>query len=137
MTKTSLRIFVIVATGGAALALAVLWLAPWVGQEEAHAQELADACAKATASPYFDLVHVSEAKPMGGEIDERLETKVSVSGPDVHFRAHWDDGRSFEGINVDGLSYRRDGDGPWAVSKTEEGGGIVSSYYGLSFTPQG
>ena len=87
--------------------------APQGSAPEAHAQDLSQACAKATASPYFDLVRTVTNKPSDGEAFERSEAKLQVAGADYHWTLQSHDGNENEGIYVGGVNYRRDGSSPW------------------------
>ena len=128
---SALTLGIVVLAGGA------LFFWPDLDDEsQAHAQQVAQACEKATASPYFDLAYIATGKPMGGEVDERLEEKVSVAGADFHYASLWDDGRESEIVYTGGVGYVRRDDTPWQASKDLEGS-FVSQSYGLELTPQG
>ena len=87
--RVSIAIGVVAALATAA---AVLWKAnPALRDTQgAHAQQVAQACEKAMASPYFDLYHVTTGKPIGGEINETLEVKARVANGDYHLTAQWE-----------------------------------------------
>ena len=130
-----LTAFLILALGVAATAAAVLWVA-LRDTPEAHAQQVAQACEKATASPYFDLVQTVAVKPLGGEVDTRAESKVYAAGADFHWTMQWDDGREHEGIYTTGVGYLRDGNAPWAVNKILDHE-FVALHFGVDFTAEG
>ena len=135
MVRMKLTAFLILALGVAATAAAVLWVA-LRDTPEAHAQQVAEACEKATASPYFDLVQTVAVKPFGGEVDTRAESKVYAAGADFHWTMQWDDGREHEGIYTAGVGYLRDGNAPWAVNKILDHE-FVALHFGVDFTAEG
>ena len=110
--------------------------APQGSAPEAHAQDLSQACAKATASPYFDLVRTVTNKPSDGEAFERSEAKLHVAGADYHWTLQSHDGNENEGIYVGGVNYRRDGSRPWVESK-DPGYQSLANAFGVDFTAQG
>ena len=128
---SALTLGIVVLAGGA------LFFWPDLDDEsQAHAQQVSEACEKATASPYFDLVQTVAVKPFGGEVDTRAESKVYAAGADFHWTMQWDDGREHEGIYTAGVGYLRDGNAPWAVNKILDHE-FVALHFGVDFTAEG
>ena len=102
----------------------------------ASAQELSQACEKATASSHFDLVRNVTNKPSDGEAFDRSESILRAAGADYHWTMQSYDGVKHEDIYVGGVSYRRGGSGPWVEGKDPRYEGLGNSF-GVDFTAQG
>ena len=78
---------------------------------------MADACAKAVATPYFDLHVTTEATENGKQSDYAYDANVSVAGRNAHMRLQGfiSKPEHAEVILVDGMAYSRDVGAPWRV----------------------
>ena len=130
-----LTAFLILALGTATIALAVFWLTTR-GTPETHAQQVSEACEKAMASPYFDLYHTTTGKPIGGEINERLEAKVSVANADYHLTAKWETGPTMESVYTGGVGYARLDNDPWQLERSIDSG-FLNRHFDITVTAQG
>ena len=110
--------------------------APQGSAPEAHAQDLSQACEKATASSHFDLVQTVTRKPLDGGESDGTESTLHVAGAEYHWTRESYDGTKFEGIYAGGVGYRRDGSSPWVEHKTLDHQSTAGSF-GVDFTAQG
>ncbi len=88
-----------------------------VPTEVVPTEVVADACAKAVATPYFDLHVTTEATENGQQSDYAYDVNVSVAGRNAHMRLQGfiDKPVHAEVILVDGMAYSRDVGAPWRV----------------------
>ena len=121
------------------VAIGVAYLVLWLTQRdapEAYAQQVAQACEKAMASPYFDLYHVTTGKPIGGEINETLEVKARVANGDYHLTAQWETGPTMEAVYTGGVGYSHLDNDPWQLERSIDSG-FLNRHFDITVTQQG
>ena len=127
----------VLALGVSVIALA--GMAVWLSLQDtpqASAQQVAQACEKAMASPYFDLYHVTTGKPIGGEINETLEVKARVANGDYHLTAQWETGPTMEAVYMGGVGYSHLDNDPWQLERSIDSG-FLNRHFDITVTAQG
>ena len=133
----SIKIASVLTLGIVVLAGGALFFWPDLDDEsQAYAQQVAQACEKAMASPYFDLYHTTTGKPIGGEINERLEAKVSEANADYHLTVQWETGPTTESVYTGGVGYARLDNDPWQLERSFASG-FLNRHFDRTVTSQG